>query len=92
MSPAIESIRRESWKYSIQKPDRVPPANSPSRPALAKLWETAQKALGHVSDVKTFNHCGHEFGIFYLGETPCVVDMETRHILVRSPTFRPDEG
>lgn len=87
MNQAIESIRRESWKYSIQKPDRVPPANSPSRPALASLWEAAQRALNHVSDLQTFKHCGHSFGIFFLGEKPCVVDLETRRILVRSPTL-----
>lgn len=87
MNQAIDDIRRESWKYSSAKPSRVPPANSPNRPAMALLWKSAQAAMNHIPDLSKFKHFGHEFGIVYLGDMPCVIDLETRRVLVRPPTL-----
>lgn len=60
----ISALRRESNIYLQNKPGRVPVADSPSRPNLARLWLAAYE---HVCKrpVRTFTHHGQKFGIAY---------------------------
>ena len=83
---ALITLRRESWAYSSRKPGKVPPADSPSRPALAALWSAAHKAATNRRNLRTFGYSGHRFGVVYLGCQLCVMDWGTRSILVRPPT------
>lgn len=85
-SLALADLRHESWLYTSRKPGKVPPADSPSRPALALLWEAAHSATNKRRNLRTFGHCGHRFGVVYLGSHLCVMDWATRAILVRPPT------
>jgi hypothetical protein len=47
-------VRREAWRYGCQKPGRVPAADSPNRPALARLWLTAYLAAMRRRNLRTF--------------------------------------
>ena len=85
-SVALAALRHESWLYTCRKPGKVPPADSPNRPALARLWEAAHSAATKRRNLRTFGHCGHRFGVLYLGGQLCVMDWATRAILVRPPT------
>lgn len=82
----LQAIRREAWIYSNRKPGRVPPADSPNRPALAWLWRAAYLATTKRRRVRTFAYHGLKFGVVYVGDQLCVMDWGTRHILVRPPT------
>lgn len=79
-------IRREARDYATRKPGKVPPADSPSRPHLARLWRMAQVATTKRRNAKTFSYAGLRFGVVYLDRSLCVFDMGTREILVRHPT------
>lgn len=83
---ALLALRRELWLYTSRKPGKVPPADSPSRPALAALWSAAHQAATKRENLRTFGYCGHRFGIVYLNDSLCVIDWITRRILVRSPS------
>lgn len=83
---ALVALRHESWLYTCRKPGKVPPADSPSRPALAVLWKAAHSAATKRRNLRTFGHCGHRFGVVYFGSQLCVMDWATRAILVRPPT------
>lgn len=80
------TLRRESWDYSNRKPGKVPPADSPSRPALAALWMAAHRASIKRRRLRTFSHAGHKFGIVFLDHLLCVMEWRTRRMLVRPPT------
>lgn len=54
----LEAIRREAWDYSTRKPGKVPPADSPSRPHLARLWRLAYLATIKRRNVKTLRYAG----------------------------------
>lgn len=79
------TLRRESWDYTIRKPGKVPPADSPSRPALAALWKAAHRAVARRRNLRTFSYSGHRFGIVFLGNQLCVLDWSTCMLLVRPP-------
>lgn len=83
---ALMAIRRESWLYVSNKPGKVPPADSPSRPYLAQLWRTGHDAATRRPNARTFSHAGWKFGIVYLDQRLYVIDWQTRRILVRPPT------
>ena len=42
----LAEIRTESRRYVSMKINKVPPADSPTRPALACLWAAAHRAVG----------------------------------------------
>lgn len=79
-------IRREAWNYAVRKPGKVPPADSPSRPHLARLWRLAHVATTKRPKAKTVSYIGLRFGLVYWDSSLCVFDMATREILVRQPT------
>lgn len=79
-------IRREAWDYATRKPGKVPPADSPSRPHLARLWHRAHMATTKRRSVKTLSYAGLRFGVVYWDDSLCVFDLGTRNILVRQPT------
>lgn len=79
-------VRREAWRYGCQKPGRVPAADSPNRPALARLWLAAYLATMRRRNLRTFRYAGAKFGVVYIGSKLCVFEWQTRSILVRNPT------
>ena len=81
----LVGIRREAWDYALKKPGKVPPADSPSRPHLAKLWDRANRATLKRRHLRTFTHAGWRFGVVFLDEKLCVFDWGTRQLLVRHP-------
>lgn len=81
----ISALRRESNIYLQNKPGRVPVADSPSRPNLARLWLAAYEH-SCKRPVRTFTYCGAKFCIVYFGNQMCVLDWAYRRILVRPPT------
>ena len=80
------AVRREAWRYVSNKPGKLPPADSPSRPHLARLWHRAHQAVKKRRNAKTVSYQGHRFGIVYMDASLCVFDLDTRSILVRHPT------
>jgi hypothetical protein len=80
------AIRREAWRYECQKPGRVPAADSPNRPELARLWLAAWRAVLRRRNLRTFRHAGIKFGVVYIGAKLCVFEWHTRSVLVRTPT------
>lgn len=89
VTATLVAIRLESWAYAERKPGRVPPADSPNRPALARLWQVAELAASKRRGRRTFQHAGWKFSISYLNEQLWVIDWYTQRILVRAPTSRP---
>ena len=81
----VIALRRESNTYSQTKPGRVPPADSPTRPNLARLWFMAYRKL-NKRPVRTFTHHGYKFGIVYVGDSLCVMDLAWARLLVKPPT------
>jgi hypothetical protein len=80
----VIALRRESNTYSQQKPGRVPPADSPNRPELARLWFAAF-LLSRKRQVRTFTYCGFKFGTIYVGDALWVMDWNWRKVLVKPP-------
>lgn len=78
-------LRHESIMYSQTKPGRIPPADSPNRPELARLWLAAYRH-SCKRRVHTFTYFGHKFGVAYVGESLCVIDLAWRKVLVKPPT------
>lgn len=85
VTPELIEIRRESWRYTCSKPGRVPPADSPTRPALARLWRAAHAAVSKRPNARTFMHAGWRFGVVYAGDRLYVIDWRSRAMLVRHP-------
>jgi hypothetical protein len=81
----VIAMRRESNTYSDNRPGRVPPADSPNRPELARLWLVALR-LSQKRQIRTFTYCSAKFGIVYIGEALCVMDLAWRRVLVKPPT------
>lgn len=85
VSPELIEIRRESWRYACSKPGRVPPADSASRPALARLWRAAEAVVTREPKARTFLHAGCWFAITYAAGHLIVMDWHTNELLVRPP-------
>lgn len=81
----LKAIRREAWDYATRKPGKVPPADSPTRPNLARLWLVAYRHSCKRT-VRTFTHHGYKYGIVYVGGSLCVMDWTWRRLLVKPPT------
>lgn len=81
----LESIRRELMEYAIQKPGRVPSADSPNRPALGRLWKAADAATSNNRRQCVFKYLGCDFLIVYMGGRMAVLDLRTHNIVVRAP-------
>jgi hypothetical protein len=81
----VIALRRESVMYSQNKPGRIPPADSPNRPELARLWLAAYRH-SCKRPVRTFTYYGHKFGVVYAGDALCVLDLCWRKLLVKQPT------
>ena len=93
-SPAAQlatlvAIRREAWDYTARKPGKVPPADSPSRPHLARLWHLAYVATTKRRNAKTVSYAGLRFGVVYWDRSLCVLDLGTCNVLVRAPASLP---
>ncbi len=82
----LVALRREAWDFAIRRPGKVPPANSPSRPQLLRLWHAAYLAASKRRNVKTFTYAGLRFGVIYWDRNLCVLDLRTHNVLVRHPT------
>jgi len=82
----LVDIRRESWQYTCKKPHRAPPADSPNRPMLARLWWAAHQALQRNPKQRTFTLWGIRFGVVFVGERLGVLDIRGRCVLVLSPS------
>lgn len=80
------ALWHESNIYSHKKPGRIPPADSPSRPNLARLWAAAFAASNKRRNLKTFTYCGTRYGIVYVDHLLCVLDWRTRRVLVKPPS------
>lgn len=85
VSPELIEIRRESWLYTCSKPGKVPPADSASRPALARLWRAAEDVATRKPNARTFAHAGWRFAVVYAGGHLVVMDWRSRCLLVRPP-------
>lgn len=83
--PEVVEIRRELWRYQANKPNKVPPADSPNRPALARLWWACFQATQRRPKLRTFTYCGVRFGVVFLGNRMGVMTLESRLLLVLSP-------
>ncbi len=83
--PELIEIQRELWRYSDKKPNRAPPADSPNRPRLARLWWAAYQATQRNPQQRTFKLWGIRFGLVFVGERLGVLDIRERRILVLSP-------
>jgi len=81
----VFALRRESNIYSENKPGRVPPADSPNRPELARLWFAAHM-LSSKKRVRTFTYCGFKFGVVHVGDSLCVMDWAQSKVLVKPPS------
>lgn len=81
----VIAIRREAWRYACDKPGRVAPADSPNRPALARLWQAGYRASQKRKRLRSFKHSGWRFGVIYLHSALWVFDWETRSMLVKAP-------
>jgi hypothetical protein len=79
------AIRRELYDYQQKRPGRVPPADSPSRPELARLWAAAFSKYTKRANLKTFSYRGHRYGVVFIDHLLCVMDWKTRRALVKSP-------
>lgn len=80
------AIRCESFDYWHKKPGRIPPADSPNRPHLARLWAAAFSASIKRRNLKTFTYCGDRYGVVYVDCLLCVLDWRTRRVLVKPPS------
>ena len=85
----LGEIIRESLLYRSEKPNRVPPADSPNRPHLARLWRAASKAVTRRPNARTLRYAGARFGLVYIGSQLLVMHWDTRKLLVRPPTSTP---
>ena len=85
-SAALVDIQREYSLYIAQKPGKIPPADSPNRPALARLWIVAHDVVTRRPKARTFGYAACRFGIVLVGGGLCVVDLSWRAVLVRPPT------
>jgi len=84
--PAVTQARRELWQYQCNKPNRVPPADSPNRPALARLWWACHQAIKRRPNARTFAYCGVRFGVVYVGNRLGVLNLARRvYVMVLSP-------
>ncbi len=82
---AIIRARHELWLYQGKKPNRIPPADSPNRPALARLWWACHQAIKRRPKAKTFTYLGMRFGVVYVGDRLGVMSLEQRNVMVLSP-------
>jgi hypothetical protein len=80
------AIRRELYDYQHKRPGRVPPADSPSRPGLARLWDAAFSQYTKRKNLKTFTYRGHRYGVIFIDHLLCVMDWKTRRVLVKPPS------
>lgn len=85
-APELIEVRRELWRYTSNKPNKAPPADSPNRPMLARLWWAAHQAIQRNARQRTFSLWGVRFGVVYIGERLGVLDIRARLVLVLSPT------
>lgn len=79
-------IRRESQRYTSNRPNKAPPADSTNRPLLARLWWAAHQANQRNPQQRTFTLWGVRFGVVFVGERLGVLDIRGRRVLVLSPT------
>ena len=77
VSPELIEIRSESWRYACGKPGKVPPADSASRPALARLWKVAEAAVDNDPKARAFTHAGWRFAVTYAAGHLVVMDWHT---------------
>lgn len=83
--PEVIEARRELWRYQSAKPNKVPPADSPNRPALARLWWACHQAAKRRPKLRTFSYCGVRFGVVFVGHRMGVMDMRGRNVMVLAP-------
>jgi hypothetical protein len=83
--PEIIDARRELWRYQSDKPNKVPPADSPNRPALARLWWVCYQAAKRRPKLRTFTYCGMRFGVVFVGHRMGVMDLQRRALMVLAP-------
>ena len=84
-SAELIEIRRESWRYAGSKPGRIPPADSATRPALARLWKAGETAVTRDPKARVFMYAGWQFAIAYAAGHLVVMDWHSQHLLVRPP-------
>lgn len=82
----VIAARRELWLYQHDKPNKVPPADSPNRPALARLWWACYQAVKRRPKLRTFSYSGVRFGVVYIGNRLGVIGLEWRQVMVLSPS------
>lgn len=83
--PEIIECRRELWRYQSNKANKVPPADSPNRPALARLWWACYLAAKRRPRLRSFTYCGRRFGVVFVGNRMGVLDLGSRCLMVLSP-------
>lgn len=81
----LERVMQESDAYLKEKPKKVPPANSPNRPTLEKLFQHAVSLYDRNPKGLYFTIEGVKYGIVFMGYMLAVMHMETHRILVRAP-------
>lgn len=85
LPPQVIAARRELLLYQHEKPNRVPPADSPNRPALARLWWTCYQAVKRRPKLRSFTYLGVRFGVVYVGNRLGVLGLEWREVMVLAP-------
>lgn len=84
--PVLIAARRELWLYHCNKPNKVPPADSPNRPVLARLWWACFLATKRRPKLRSFTYCGVRFGVVYVGNRLGVMGLGRMEVMVLSPS------
>lgn len=79
---AADTIAQEAERYTAKKPRRVPPAESPTRPALASLWAAGQAALARRPLARQFVYEGTLYAFIAVGGRRCVFRVKDAMVLV----------
>ena len=81
----LTTLQEETRLYNCKEKIRVPPADSPNRPALERLWRDAYLTVHKNNQAKTFSFRGIEFGIVWFGDLLAVMCPQSHKILVKAP-------
>ncbi len=86
--PVYLRALRESNAYTVNKPHRIPPSDSPNRPVLEWLYKYAVWVRSNRPNAKQFTYEGVRYAIVWTGGRMCVMHVRTASVLVGAPGVR----
>ncbi len=86
--PVYLRALHESNAYAASKPRRIPPADSPNRPALEWLYKYAVWVRRNKPRAKKFTYERVRYAIFSVSDRMCVMHVQSARILVGAPGVR----